>query len=152
VTASAYLTALQLLARRDLSSRELHDRLVRRGHDEAAVADALERLSRERALDDARVAEGRARTALARGRGRLRAVMEIEAAGIDRATARDATAAVFANTDEDALIARALARRLHGPIRDAAHFRRLHQALVRQGFPPDRITAALKARGGEPQN
>jgi SOS response regulatory protein OraA/RecX len=57
-------------------------------------------------------------------------------------------AEVFEAVDERALLERALARRLRTPgIRDAAHFRRLAQQLVRQGFSPSLVIAALKAHG-----
>ena len=48
--------------------------------------------------------------------------------------------------DEASVLERAIAKRLDGPIRDRAQFRRLYQALLRQGFPPDRVAAALVVR------
>ena len=48
--------------------------------------------------------------------------------------------------DEESVLARAIAKRLDGRIRDRAQFRRLYQALRRQGFPPDRVAAALVSR------
>mgnify|MGYP000548360594 CR=1 FL=1 len=47
---------------------------------------------------------------------------------------------------EAAVLERAIAKRLDGPIRDRAQFRRLYQALLRQGFLPDRVAAALVVR------
>ena len=66
--------------------------------------------------------------------------------GIDPATARRAVAEVFDEVDEASVLERAIAKRLDGPIRDRAQFRRLYQALLRQGFPPDRVAAALVVR------
>ena len=79
-------------------------------------------------------------------RGRARVLRDIEALGIDREGARAAIEAVFSEVDEATVLERALARRLHGPVQDLAHFRRLHQYLLRQGFPPDLAVAALRAR------
>ena len=99
---STYQVALQLLARRELSTAQLRDRLTRRKLPAFEIEAAITRLTRERAV-----------------------------------------AEVFDAVDEEAVLERAIAKRLDGPIRDRAQFRRLYQALVRQGFPPDRIAAAL---------
>jgi SOS response regulatory protein OraA/RecX len=69
--------------------------------------------------------------------------------GIAADVAADAVDEVFGSLDEPALLARALARRLRGPsstVRDSAHFRRLYQQLIRQGFSPSAVISALKAR------
>lgn len=49
---SAWVDALALLARRDLSEGEVRTRLVRRGHDAEDVEGALARLRERRYLDD----------------------------------------------------------------------------------------------------
>ena len=139
--------ALQLLARRELSTAQLRDRLTRRKLPPSEIEAAITRLTRERAVDDARTALASARRAAeVKLRGQSRARLEIEALGIDPATARHAVAEVFDAVDEESVLARAIAKRLNGPILDRAQFRRLYQALVRQGFPPDRIAAALVVR------
>ena len=79
-------------------------------------------------------------------RGQSRTRRDIEALGIDAATAGRAVAAVFDEVDEESVLERAIAKRLDGAIRDRAQFRRLSQALLRQGFPPDRVAAALVVR------
>ena len=81
-------------------------------------------------------------------RGRQRARRELEALGIDPAVAERALALVFAEVDEAAVLERAIARRVRGPVRTRAELRRLHQALVRQGFARDEVAAALLARAG----
>ena len=53
----AYVDALRMLARRELSEAQVRQRLVRREHGQAAIDEALARLRNERAIDDARVAE-----------------------------------------------------------------------------------------------
>ena len=57
-----YLTALKMLARRELSEAQLRQRLLRRQHDPDAIEAALARLKSERSLDDERVAGAIARS------------------------------------------------------------------------------------------
>ena len=144
---SAYQAAVRLLARRELSTGQLRDRLTRRELPPSEIEAAITQLTRERAVDDARTALAYARRAAeVKLRGQSRARREIEALGIDPATARRAVAEVFDEVDEESVLERAIAKRLDGPIRDRAQFRRLYQALLRQGFPPDRVKAALVVR------
>ena len=144
---SAYQLALRLLASRELSTSQLRDRLARRELPPSEIEAAITRLTRERAVDDARTALAHARrSADIKLRGQSRARREIEALGIDPVTARRAVAEVFDEIDEESVLERAIAKRLDGPIRDRAQFRRLYQALLRQGFPADRVAAALVVR------
>ena len=144
---SAYQAAVRLLARRELSTGQLRDRLTRRELPPLEIEAAIARLTRERAIDDARTALAYARRAAeVTFRGQSRTRREIEALGIDPTTARHAVAEVYDEVDEESVLDRALAKRLDGPIRDRPHFRRLYQALLRQGFPPDRVAAALVVR------
>jgi regulatory protein len=145
-----YTYALTLLARRELSAAQIRSRLRQRDYAGADIAAAIARLQASRALDDGRVARAYARTAATvKGRGRARILREIEALGIDRTTARDAVAETFADVDEDALLAKALDRKLRGRrVQSPAEFRRLHQFLMRQGFEPGKIVRALEAHGG----
>lgn len=148
---SAYLDGLRMLGRRELSERQLRDRLARKAHSSADIDDAVERLRAERALDDRRVADAIARTeASIKRRGRLRAVRRIESAGIDRDTARRAAAEVFGAIDDEVSLEAALAKRLRGRdrITDDKEWRRLYRFLVGQGFAADRVVRALKATGG----
>ena len=148
-TPSAYQIAVRLLARRELSTAQLRDRLTRRDLPRAEIEAAIARLTRERAVDDTRTALAYARRAAeVKLRGQSRARWEIEALGIDPATARRAVAAVFDEVDEESVLERAIAKRVGGPIRDHAQFRRLYQALLRQGFPPDRVAAKLFSCAG----
>jgi regulatory protein len=147
----AYVTGLRLLARRELSTPQLRARLAARGCPPEAIDAALERLRADGALDDRRMARAFASTAArVKHRGRLRILRELEASGIDRDTARVAIEAVFDEVDEATVLERAIARRLRGAIRDEAHFRRLHQYLIRLGFAPAAAAAALNARFRRP--
>jgi regulatory protein len=147
--ADAYVTALRLLARRELSEAQVRARLVRREFETAEIDAAVARLHEERALDDRRTALACARTeAHVKRHGRLRALRTVEALGIDRELARVAVAEVFGEIDEDALIAHALDRRLrHGAaIEEAAVARRVHRYLLAQGFDAGRVHAAIRSR------
>jgi regulatory protein len=145
----AYVTALGLLARRELAEAQLRTRLAKRKFNDDEIDGAMTRLRRERALDDRRTALACARTQVRiNHRGRARVVRHIEALGIDRDIAREAVAEVFAELDENALLEQALDRRLrHGlSLSDAAVFRRVHRYLLGQGFDPGRVTELLRRR------
>jgi len=145
----AYVTALGLLARRELAEAQLRTRLAKRKFDDDEIDAAITRLRRERALDDRRTALACARTQVhIKHRGRARVVRHIEALGINRDIAREAVAEVFAELDENALLQEALDRRLrHGrSLTDPAAFRRVHRYLLGQGFDPGRVTALLRDR------
>jgi regulatory protein len=148
---SAYLDGLRLLARRELSVKELRDRLVDREHPADEVDRAVEHFLETRALDDARVARAYARTAAkVKGRGRLRVMRELSAMGIAKEIASEALAEIFADVDERSLITKALQKKMRGRPRIAnpAEHARLYQYLMRQGFTPAGIVAALKTVGG----
>jgi regulatory protein len=148
---SAYIDGLRLLGRRELSVKELRDRLIDREHPPDDIDRAIVRLLETGALDDARVARAYARTAAGvKGRGRLRVMRELSAMGIAKDTAGEALAEVFADVDERAVIARALQKKMRGRprIANAAEHARLYQYLMRQGFTPAGITAALRKVGG----
>jgi regulatory protein len=145
--ASAYLDALRMLGRRELSEAQVRQRLQRRQHAPEDIDAAIDRLRAERAIDDVRVAEAIARTQTAvKRRGKLRVRRQIEQAGVSAATAKRVTDEVFEALDPEALIAASLARRLRGRerIADAAEFSRLYRYLTGQGFEPDRVLATLK--------
>lgn len=148
---SAYTDALRLLARRELSEKELRDRLLDRDHPADEINRVIEHLLETKSLDDARVARAYARTAAnVKGRGRLRIMRELNTMGIARDIASEALAEVFADVDERGLIAKALQKKMRGRprITSAADHARLYQFLMRQGFTPAGITAALRRIGG----
>ncbi len=147
--ADAYVTALRMLARRELSEAQVRTRLARREFASGVIDEAIERLQAVRALDDRRTALACARTeANVKRHGRLRALRAVEALGIDRGLARAAVAEVFGEVDEDALIAQALDRKLrHGAaLEEGAVARRVHRYLLAQGFDAGRVNAAIRSR------
>jgi regulatory protein len=149
---SAYLDGVRLLSRRELSVSEIRARLLDREHSPEDVERAIEHLLETQALDDRRVARAYARTAAkVKRRGRLRVMRELHAMGIAKEIASEAVAEVFADVDERALIAKAIEKKMRGKLKltSAAEYARLYQYLMRQGFTPAGISAALrKLRGG----
>ena len=147
---SAYAAALAMLSRRELSEAQLRDRLAKKEHEADAIDAAIARLRAAGVVDDRRVALATARTeAAVRSRGRARVLLKLRAIGIPPDIADAATDEVLGSLDETAVITRAIERRLRpagATIRDAAHFRRLLQQLIRQGFSPSLAISALKAR------
>lgn len=145
-----YVQALGWLARRELSSMQVRRRLARRGVEPEAIEAAVERLTRERALDDRRVALAYARTAVTiKRRGRDRVLREITALGVAKPVAAAAVSEVFGDVDERALLEQALARRWpEGRPLTLPDRQRLYRTLVRQGFRSDAVLAALRARRG----
>jgi regulatory protein len=148
---SAYVEALKMLARRELSEAQVRQRLSKRGESRDAIDDAVARLKSERSIDDERVAGAIARSqAAGRSRGRRRVLQQIEAAGIDKSIASRAVDAVFQDLDPDALLSASLAKRLRGRdrIADDREFQRLFRYLSAQGFDTDRILAHLRRLAG----
>jgi len=145
----AYVAGLTLLARRELTEAQLRARLVKRQFGPAEVDAAVERLRRERALDDRRTALACARTEVrVRHRGRARILRRIEALGIERDVAREAVAEVFADLDETELLEQALDRRLRRGLAldDPLAVQRVHRYLVGQGFDPSAVSGLLRRR------
>jgi SOS response regulatory protein OraA/RecX len=83
-----------------------------------------------------------------KGRGRLRIERELIQRGIAPALAHEAVA-ILPGDDEQAQIARVLARKRLPARLSLAERRRLFQHLLRRGFPADAISKALKTRGDE---
>jgi regulatory protein len=148
---SAYADGLRLLARREFSVEGLRARLLDRDHPRETVETAIRQLLDTGALDDARVARAFARTAATvKGRGRLRVTRELAAMGIAKETAAEAVGEVFGDLDERTLIARALQKKLRHTARPAKarltpqENARLYHYLMRQGFSPAAVVAALR--------
>lgn len=146
---TAYVDGLHLLGRRELSVKQLRERLLDREHAREDVDRAIDLLIENKALDDARVAGAYVRTALKiKGRGRLRIQRELQVMGIDKEVAAQALAAAFGEVDERALITKALQKKVRGNQRFAtpAEYARVFQYLMRQGFSPGTVTAVLRSR------
>ena len=148
MSSDTYLTALKMLAGRELSEAQVRQRLARRQHEADDINRAIERLKAGGYIDDARAAAVIARReTTVRRRGKLRVSGRLRAAGISRAVADRAIQQVFQDVDADALLDSALEKRLRGRTRidDDKEFQRLYRYLVGQGFEPDRVLARLRA-------
>ena len=147
---SCYGDALKLLGRRDLSVADLRGRLAEREHPAEQIDAAISRLLETGALNDGRLARAYIRTAVqVKGRGRLRIARELQGLGVTREVASEALAEVFADTDERALIDRAIQKKLRGGPRPKTvqERARLYQFLMRQGFTPNGVSAAMRRLG-----
>jgi len=150
----AYQDGLRLLSGRALTRREVVLRLRERGHGDEDVEDAVCRLAAVSAIDDRALARHWIDSqAAARGRGRARAVAELTARGVEAAIASSAWSQAVADgaIDEDAVLLRAVRRRLGAPPLRAGRGRlaRVYNALLSEGFGQEEVEAALLPYGFE---
>ena len=146
---SAYLDGLKMLGRRELSEKQIRQRLARKEHSPEEIEEAVARLREERAINDQRVAEAIARMETGiRKRGKVRVRMQLERAGIAKETAKAAIEEVFDTIDDEALLESSLRKRLRGreTIADDREFARLFRYLIGQGFESDKILSLLRSR------
>jgi regulatory protein len=145
--------AYRLLGHRARSRHELRARLLQKGHDDAAVAVALERLAGDGLLDDAEfarcyVADKRGLSGWGSQRIR-RGLVEL---GVDPEVIDAQLAAAAAVEGDDAELERALAalRRRGAPQAplEAAR-RRAYQVLLRRGYSAPVAYAAVRRWSGE---
>jgi regulatory protein len=144
---AAHTEAIRMLARRELSAEGVRARLHDRGFDRADVERAIVRLLDSGALDDDRVARAYARTAATvKGRGRLRVMRELLQMGIASDVAARALGDVYGDLDERTLVADAIRKKTRGRTRPTTpgEYARLYQHLMRQGFSPAVVAAALR--------
>jgi regulatory protein len=146
--ASAFQVALNLLSGRELSERQLRERLARRKCDPDDIDDAVARLRSDGTVNDRRVAVAVARREIGvRHRGRARVLQKLREIGIAESVADAATDEVFGDIDEHALLDRALERRLRGASAsqlDEKARARIVRALMAQGFGTGEILKRLR--------
>lgn len=151
--ADAFITALTLLSARELSEAQLRTRLLRRKIDPEDINSAISRLKADGTLNDRRVARAIARMeSEIRHRGRSRVIQKIRQAGIDNDAAEEAVREVFEEVDENALLERAMERRLRGKSArelDDKGRARIVRGLVAQGFRLEAVLKRLKASRDE---
>ncbi len=149
--ADPYGLALGWLGLRELSARQVQQRLARRGVAPTDIDAVIARLTANGVLDEARMALAAARLeTVIRGRGPARTRQKLRALGLPDAATSAALEATLADVDLDALLDRALEIRLRkapaGAL-DQAATRRIVGALVRQGFDPGSVFKRLRQRG-----
>lgn len=141
---SAYDRALEMLARREHSQRELRARLDRSGCDEADADAALVRLRDQHYQSDERFAEMLLRNRIARGYGPRRIRAELATHGMPAATVQRLLAA--AATDWLVLATTQLRRQFGAAgSRIAAERARRAQYLLRRGFDASTVRSATHA-------
>ena len=144
----ARVVALDLLARRPWTRRDLVRRLRRRGAPAEVAGAVVADLEARGYVDDRAFALAWAESrAGGRGLGRQRLRQELLTRGIARPLAEAALARTFAETDEVAQATRVATRRLAvlrrgAPDRTA---RRLHDYLRRRGYPGVVVRRVLQA-------
>jgi regulatory protein len=140
---AARMAAVALLARRDLPSGELRERLTERGFAPQATAEALAALAAEGALNDERYANNYVAYHAARGRGPVRIGADLRTRGLAQELIE---AALGSGPDWRALAVAARVRRF-GKAAPATWREKARQArfLQYRGFSADHIRAATGA-------
>ncbi len=142
--------AVAFLAARPRTEREVRQRLTQAGYPEEAADKVIERLKRERYLNDAQFADLWVEARGQRAVGSRRIAQELSRKGVAKETAH----AALANLDEDeqARIAAEHATKLLSRTRgkDEADVRRkVYAALIRRGYGYDEAKRALAQAGQE---
>ena len=131
-------TALRALRHRDLSTRELEERLRAKGFDEAERNDAVATLERTGLLDDVRFAESRARSLAARGTGDRAVRHALELAGVAGDVVEQTLEALEPEHERAAVI---VSRRGTGP--------KTVRYLRAKGFSEDIVAGVVAASSGD---
>jgi regulatory protein len=138
--------ALELLARREHSRREITRKLLERGFPDDVIARVLDELARKGSLADARFTDSFVRSRIAKGQGPQRIRAELKRRGIADAAADQGLAA--AEVDWLAAIRAVRAKRFGPGIpRDYAERARQARFLQYRGFDSAEIRAALELDG-----
>lgn len=134
--------AAKQLSYRALSTKQLRDKLLEKGHTEDAVEYALEWLITRGMLNDKAFAQSVVRSYARRGYGELRIRQELSHRGVPREVADVAMEEYEA---EDATMCALLDKRLRGDLSDRKEVDKAIAALQRRGYRWDDIKRALTA-------
>jgi regulatory protein len=148
----SYDRALNMLALRARSSRELARSLVRKGEEQANVDWALARLQEQGLVDDAAFARALTRSKVVGGKqSRRRVEQDLARKGVSRSVAGEAIDDVFEEeaVDQRAIVEEAARKKLRSlaGLDPAVQHRRLYAFLARRGYDLDDIRAAVDAVG-----
>jgi regulatory protein len=140
------VAAIALLARRDFASRELSERLIKGGFEEAMAASVVTELLGEGVLDDGRYAQNYVTYHAGRGQGPVRIAAELRRRGL----AAELIEAALATGPDWRALARKVCRAKFGSRPPSSWAERARQArfLQYRGFSSDHIRAAT---GAEPE-
>lgn len=135
---TAHEVALRALRHRDLSVRELEERLRTRGFGEVERDEAIDALVRTGIVDDARFAESRARTLAGRGAGDALIRHTLAGAGVEA----EIVAAALATLEPEDERARTIVLR-RGPGAKTARY------LAGKGFADEVVAGVVALRSDE---
>jgi regulatory protein len=148
----SYDRALNMLAFRARSSRELARSLVKKGEERSHVEWAIARLQEQGLLDDAAFARAFTRSKVVGGKqSRRRVEQDLARKGVSRTVAGEAIENVFEEEaiDQRAIVEEAARKKLRSlsGLDPAVQRRRLYAFLARRGYDLDDIRAAIAAAG-----
>ena len=132
--------ALELISRRQMSQKEVRDKLTQKGVDEDAADYSVSWLSDHGFLNDESYAAAVARHYAARGYGAGRVRSELSRRGVSRELWDEA---VENMPESDSKLDRLLAARLKDPT-DRDQIRKVSAALYRRGYSWEEIRTALR--------
>ena len=145
----ARTTALEILARRAHTTRELSQKLFRRGFPPTEISSALEDLVSRGYLNDSRTAEAMAAAQAGKGRGKFRIAAELSARGVSAADRERALSVLDPAAERQALrlSLEKKARTLPAGLTPKTRSKKLFDHLVRRGFAPAAVLEALRTKG-----
>jgi len=148
----AYDRALNMLAFRARSSRDLARALQRKGEEKPHVDWAIERLREQGLLDDAAFARSFARAKVVDGKqSRRRVQQDLARKGVSRSLSDEAIDTVIEEegVDQRAIVEEAARKKLRSlaGLEPAVQRRRLYGFLARRGYEIDDIRSVLSAIG-----
>jgi regulatory protein len=139
-SAAAKARALRIIGKRNMSRREIADRLVQKGESEATAEETADWLERIGAVNDAEFAALIVRHYSARAYGSARIKDELYRRGIPRELWEDALSQL-PESDESAYAL--LRTKLAGQTPDRAEIKKATDALYRRGYSWDEIKSAV---------
>jgi regulatory protein len=147
VRARAFQRAVKLLAAKPRSIAELRERLAERCPSKTVIETVIARLREYGYLDDERYALSYAASKVRQQPiGRRRLELSLAKRKVDRSVADEALNQVFAETPEEDLLDRALAKRirLRGRPKTREEAKKLFDHLLRQGFPFELVSEKVR--------
>lgn len=141
IASSAKARALRILGKRNMSRREITERLVQKGETEETAEETADWLTHIGAVNDEEYAALIARHYVSRGYGKMRIQDELYRRGINRELWDEAFAGL-PETDDKAYDL--LVSKLGGEAPDKAALKRATDMLYRRGFTWDEIKSALE--------
>jgi len=139
--ASAKARALRILGKRNMSRREITERLLQKGESGETAEKTADWLQNIGAVNDAEYASLIVRHYISRGYGRMRVQDELYRRGIGRELWEDALTELPEADDRAYTL---LVNKLGGKTPDPASLKRASDALYRRGFTWDEIKSAVE--------